>query len=50
MDPLPGERDLRGGRLKYLRAQLDRGKFSGPDWATGLCLATGKTYRLDGHH
>jgi hypothetical protein len=50
MDPLPGERCLRPTRMAYLTAQLLRGKFSGPDWATGYCRSDGKTYRLDGHH
>jgi len=50
LPPLPGERDVRVARRMYLLVQLQRGKFSGPDWADGHCVATGLTYRLDGQH
>lgn len=50
MTPLPGERLLRSTRRQYLEAQLLRGKFSGPDWASGRCLSTDTIYRLDGQH
>jgi len=50
LPPLPGERDIRLARRMYLLVQVQRGKFSGPDWADGRCLSTGQIYRLDGQH
>lgn len=50
MAPLPGERELKPGRLAHIAHLLTDGLFLGPVWAQGLCKADGIQYRLDGQH
>jgi hypothetical protein len=47
---LPGEREVKTARMKFLRGLLDGGRFGSPSWARGRCLADGVMYRLDGQH
>jgi hypothetical protein len=47
---MPGEREVKTARLKFLKDLLDRGLFVGVDWHQGLCAADGIMYRLEGQH
>lgn len=47
---LPGEREVKQQRMKFLQSLLETGRFAGPSWARGLCKEDGKMYRLDGQH
>jgi hypothetical protein len=50
MPGLPGERELKDSRLKYLRTHLEEGNFVGPNWAIAIDSTTGETFRINGQH
>jgi len=50
MEPLPGERDPKPGRILFFQKHLKEGTFIDPTWSKGICKADGKEYRLDGQH
>ena len=50
MPGLPGERQLRAGRLKFLTNHLKDGSFVGPNWAVAVHEQTGDTFRINGQH
>jgi hypothetical protein len=47
---LPGEREVKRQRVKFLQGLLDHNAFAAPSWARGRCLEDGLMYRLDGQH
>jgi len=50
MAGLPGERELRAPRLKFLRTHLRNGSFVGPNWAIATHETSGETFRINGQH
>jgi len=48
--PMPGEREAKPQRIKFLREHLLNGTFMSPQWAVGRDRETGIHYRLDGQH
>ena len=48
--PVPGERDLKSSRLRFLTGLLEDGKFNRCDWGTCHCKEDGLTYRCNGQH
>lgn len=50
MPGLPGEREIRAPRLKFLRTHLKNGSFVGPNWALAVHETTGDTFRINGQH
>jgi hypothetical protein len=49
LQPMPGERDVKPGRIQFLAQLLRDATFDGPEWARGDC-GEGGMYRLDGQH
>lgn len=50
MKRVPGERLLKGIRLKYFEDLIKAGTFADPTWSVGICKEDSETYRLDGQH
>jgi hypothetical protein len=50
MPGLPGERELRASRLKFLHHHLKDGSFVGPNWALAVHETNGETFRINGQH
>lgn len=50
MPGLPGERELRPARLKFLRSHIKDRSFVGPNWAIAVGDKTGETFRINGQH
>lgn len=50
MPGLPGERELRTSRLKFLRNHMKDGSFVGPNWAIAVHETTGEKFRINGQH
>ena len=50
MPGLPGERDIRPARLRFLKVHLGDGTFVGPNWAIAVQRETGETFRINGQH
>jgi hypothetical protein len=50
MPGLPGERQIRGARLKFLHNHLRNGSFVGPNWAVAIHETSGETFRINGQH
>ena len=50
MRGLPGERELRAARVRFLRNHLKDGSFVGPSWAIAVDESTGETFRINGQH
>ena len=47
---IPGERDLKKPRLKFLTERAELGDFNRCEWARCRCKEDGKDYRVNGNH
>lgn len=50
MPGLPGERELRRVRVRFLENKLNDGVFVGPNWAIAQHAESGQQYRINGQH
>ncbi len=50
MPGLPGERELKTARVKFLKDHVKLGSFVGPGWAVATSRVTGERYRINGQH
>lgn len=47
---VPGERDMKLPRLKFVRELIAKEEFNRVDWASCHCKGDGTTYRVNGQH